>query len=202
MYRIASRNQFILASSSPRRRELLAACGITPDIVVPNCDETAQLGEAPVRLVERLAALKASWVAGRYPRAWVLGGDTIVVLGGEILGKPTDRAHAIEMLGRMQGAMHEVWGAFALVRQESGEIVVASHRSRVSMMPMSPARIKAYVATGEPLDKAGSYALQGIGAGFVEAVEGSHSNVIGLNLAAVLGALEERGIIELADSTR
>jgi septum formation protein len=173
-----------------------------PEIVVPNCDETAESGETPVRLVERLAALKAGCVAEQHREAWVLGGDTVVVLGGEILGKPADRAHAVEMLQRMQGTTHEVWGAFALVRRQSGEVLVASHRSRVTLVAMSTARIEAYVATGEPLDKAGSYALQGIGAAFVESVEGSHSNVVGLNLAAVLRALEERGVIELRGAGR
>lgn len=198
MYQITPHTQFILASGSPRRRELLAECGIAPEIIVPNCDESSAPGESPRELVARLAALKAGVVAAMHAEAWVLGGDTVVALGDEILGKPTDAAHAVEMLTKMQGQTHEVWGGFALVCAARNETYVAVHRSRVVMAAMSPARIRAYVATGEPLDKAGSYALQGIGAGLVESVEGSHSNVIGLNIAAVLVELEQRGIIEFA----
>jgi septum formation protein len=198
MYRLAPQQQFVLASSSPRRRELLAACGLQPRIVVSHTDEAVLPGEAPQQLVERLAALKASAVALQHRTAWVLGGDTIVVLDGKILGKPESPAHAEAMLQSMQGRSHEVWGAFAVINIERGMTVTRSHRSRVTMVSMSAARIRAYVATGEPLDKAGSYALQGIGAGLVSAVEGSPTNVIGLNIPAVLAELEGLGVIEVA----
>jgi septum formation protein len=187
----------ILASGSPRRRELLNACGLRPEVIVPDADESALSGEAPQHLVERLSMLKARCVAEQNRGVWVLGGDTIVVLEGEILGKPENAGHAEAMLEKMQGRTHEVWGAFSVVNIEKGVGVTRSHRSKVTMTAMPPATIRSYVATGEPLDKAGSYALQGLGAGFVTAVEGSHSNVIGLNISAVLSELERLGVIEL-----
>lgn len=200
MYRHAPAQHLILASSSPRRRELLGACGLTPEVIVSHADESALPAERPQSLVERLSACKAGSVSERHPEAWVLGGDTIVVLDGEILGKPESAGNAEAMLQKMQGRSHEVWGAFSIVHRDRGVTVTRSHRSLVTMVPMTSARIKAYVATGEPLDKAGSYALQGIGAGLVHGVEGSHSNVIGLNLAAVLDELERLGVIEVVGS--
>lgn len=198
MYQHVTGQRLILASGSPRRRELLGGCGLTPEVIVSHADETVLPGERPQALVERLSALKAGDVAMSHPEAWVLGGDTIVVLDDEILGKPNDAAHAEAMLQRMQGRSHEVWGSFSILHHGRAITQTRSHRSLVTMVPMSRARIAAYVATGEPLDKAGSYALQGIGAGLVRSVEGSHSNVIGLNLAAVLEDLESFGVIEVA----
>jgi len=200
MYQQVIGQRLILASGSPRRRELLGACGLTPEVIVSHADETVLPGERPQALVERLSALKAGDIARQHPDAWVLGGDTIVVLDDEILGKPNDPAHAEAMLWRMQGRSHEVWGSFSILHHGQAIVRTRSHRSLVTLEPMTPARIAAYVATGEPLDKAGSYALQGIGAGLVRSVEGSHSNVIGLNLAAVLDDLESLGIIAVARS--
>jgi septum formation protein len=198
MYRHSPTQRLILASGSPRRRELLGACGLAPEIIVSNTDEAVLPAERPEALVERLSALKAGSVADQHPEAWVLGGDTIVVLDGEILGKPENPRHAEAMLQKMQGRSHAVWGSFSIINRMRAVTVTRSHRSLVTMVPLSAARIAAYVATGEPLDKAGSYALQGIGAGLVSSVEGSHSNVIGLNLSAVLEDLERLGVIEVA----
>lgn len=186
----------ILASASPRRRELLARAGVSFEVRPAEIDETPRAGERPEALAERLAREKALAVARRLGRAaahHVLGSDTIVVLGGEVLGKPRDPAHAEALLGRLVGRVHEVTTGVALVR--SGDLAARSFTvtSRVTMHDADAETIRRYVAGGEPLDKAGAYALQGEGRRFVAAVEGSESNVIGLPLDETLALLREAG---------
>lgn len=182
---ITLKYEFILASSSPRRRELLAAGGIAFRSLAPEVDESALDHETPAEMVCRLARAKAQVIAKNFPNALVLGADTVVVCSGKILGKPGSDLEACAMLRCLQGREHSVWGGIALLR-ESGKIDVSeAHETRVSIAALTEAEILSYVATGEPLDKAGSYAAQGKGAQFVESVKGSYSNVVGLNLAAV-----------------
>lgn len=179
----------VLASSSPRRRELLANCGMPFRIDVPDCDETPVAGEGAEAMVRRLALLKAKVVAERHPDSYVLGADTTVFIDDEALGKPESPADAERMLGRISGRTHEVWGGFAWVNLARGVEHVEAHRSSVTMTEITPAERARYVATGEPLDKAGAYAIQGIGLQFVERISGSYSNVVGLDIAAVRRAL-------------
>jgi septum formation protein len=181
----------ILASSSPRRQELLAQAGVLYTVHVSGCDETQIPGESAQEMVERLALLKAKEVARYYPGAWVIGADTTVFIGGVCLGKPTSDQEAHEMLRTIQGKTHEVWGGIAIVREESQHAVCWSHVTSVTMCSMSDAMIREYIATGEPLDKAGSYAIQGIGLQFVDRIEGSYSNVVGLNIASLMHTLRE-----------
>ena len=181
----------ILASSSPRRQELLAQAGVRYTVQVSGCDETPVDGESAQQMVERLALLKAKEVARYYPNAWVIGADTTVSIGGVCLGKPNSDEEAREMLATIQGATHEVWGGIAIVREDSQHAVCWSHVTSVTMCPMSDAAIREYVATGEPLDKAGSYAIQGIGLQFVDRIDGSYSNVVGLNIASLMKKLQE-----------
>ena len=148
-------------------------------------------------MVERLAVMKAGVIADRDCSAWVLGADTTVVLDGKILGKPVDRADAVSMLLSLQGRTHEVLGGIALVHRDSAVVDRMTYRSVVRMRPLDRATIDSYVSSGEPMDKAGSYAIQGIGASLVEEVSGSYSNVVGLNLAATIELLLRRGIIEI-----
>jgi septum formation protein len=182
----------ILASGSPRRRDLLAQAGVAFEIMPADVPEERGTGEAPERFAARLAEAKAQAVADRIgsaPRRCVLGADTIVVLGDEVFGKPRDAEHAAELLGQLVGRTHRVITAVAVVASDTGVVHSCLVESRVAMRAASPAEIRAYVATGESLDKAGAYALQGEGRHLVEHVEGSETNVIGLPIDETLGLL-------------
>lgn len=181
----------ILASGSPRRRELLSQAGVEFSVIVPGCDETPVPGESAREMVERLALTKALAIATRYPDSFVLGADTTVYIGGVSLGKPESEEEAYQMLRTIQGTTHEVWGGIAVVRESRGVRECWSHVTRVTMAPMDEATIREYVASGEPMDKAGSYAIQGLGLRFVASIEGSYSNVVGLNLTAVMDKFRE-----------
>jgi septum formation protein len=180
----------ILASSSPRRQELLTQAGVSYTVKVSGCDETPLDGESAQQMVERLALLKATEVARHYPDAYVIGADTTVWINGQSLGKPMSQDEACEMLRTIQGNVHEVWGGIAVVRVASGLADCWSHVTSVTMRPMTDEMIREYVATGEPLDKAGSYAIQGIGLQFVDVIDGSYSNVVGLNIASLMEKLK------------
>jgi septum formation protein len=184
----------ILASSSPRRRELLSQAGIPFTIHVSGCDETPIVGEGPKEMVERLALLKAAAVAESHRNALVIGADTTVFIDDEILGKPESEADARRMLSRIAGRVHRVWGGIAVIHRASGIEVCTSHVTSVKMCPMTEETISWYVSTGEPMDKAGSYAIQGIGLQFVDSIEGSYSNVVGLDIAALRETLTKLGV--------
>jgi septum formation protein len=185
----------VLASASPRRRELLR--WLVPEYALDSAvvDESPRPGEAATVLVDRLARAKAEAVARRHAAAWVLAADTIVELGGEILGKPADAREAAAMLARLSGREHRVLTGFALLAPGGAPGGAETVESRVRFRTLDPLRIDAYVATGEPLDKAGAYAVQGAGAGLIERVEGSFTNVIGLPLTEVGRTLERAGFV-------
>jgi septum formation protein len=187
----------VLASASPRRRDLLASRGLRFEVMPADVSEEALAGESPRALVERLAAEKALAVRARLPRRprrFVLGSDTVVVLGEEILGKPRDATHAVELLSRLAGRTHTVWTGVAVAVTGDGAARVCSVSSAVTLRAATQDELRAYVATGEPLDKAGAYALQGEGRRLVSRVEGSESNVIGLPLDEALALLAEAGL--------
>lgn len=188
-----SQAPIILASSSPRRKELLSQAGVSFSIVVSGCDETPIPGESPREMVERLAVVKAAVVADQNARAYIIGADTTVCVDGEILGKPESFEQACEMLRKIQGRAHEVLGGIAILNRERGLERVWSHSTKVTMASMSEEVIARYVRSGEPMDKAGSYAIQGLGLQFVESVEGSYSNVVGLNISALMAELVRLG---------
>ena len=188
----------VLASASPRRRALLERAGLRFEVLPADVDEELRAGEPPRALVERLAAEKAAAVQRRLPkepRRLVLGSDTVVVLDGEILGKPRDAEDAVAMLRRLAGRTHSVWTGVAVLATDAATPSVRSLESRVTLRPAAEAELRAYVAGGEPLDKAGAYALQGEGRRFVTRVEGSESNVIGLPLEETLGLLAAAGLV-------
>ena len=195
MFKNRDGQPLVLASSSPRRRELLGGCGLDFKIESPDIDESALPGELPQAHVERLAREKGQAVASRTPGAWIVAADTIVVLDGVILGKPTDRADAARMLKAIQGRWHVVWGGIAILHKEKSIADVMSYSSEVLMRELSEDQIVRYIDTGEPLDKAGSYAIQGIGASLVKEIKGSYSNIVGLNINAVIETLAGRGAI-------
>jgi septum formation protein len=189
----------VLASASPRRRELLGGLGLAFTVRPVDLDETPRPGEEPGAYVLRLAREKAAAQAD--PGELVLAADTIVVLDGDLLGKPKDEADARRMLGRIAGREHTVLTGVALHEVREGEgrraatvaTVATVAASRVRMAAMSPEQIAWYVTTREPLDKAGSYAVQGLGALFVEEVFGNYTNVVGLPLPATYRLFAELG---------
>jgi septum formation protein len=184
-----------LASASPRRRELLRWLGVEYAVEPADVDERPHPGEAVPDMVRRLAHAKASAVAASRGRDWVLGCDTMVEIDGVILGKPEDAAEARSMLHRLAGREHRVATGFSLLgpggRVAAAEVVM----TRVRFRPLDAHTIADYVASGEAADKAGSYAIQGLGAGLIDRIEGSFTNVIGLPLVEVGHALEEAGLL-------
>ena len=186
----------VLASRSPRRRDLLAQLGVEFEVLDPDIDETPRPGESPAALVERLAAAKAeagrAALGEREDSPVVIGADTVVVLDGESLGKPRDASHACAMLERLSGKCHEVLSAVAIAH--AGGTRVLTSRSRVCFRATTREECRAYAASGEPLDKAGGYAIQGRAAVFVRRLEGSYSGVVGLPLYETAALLDEAGI--------
>jgi septum formation protein len=184
----------LLASASPRRRELLESLGLHPRVFVPDVDETPQLGETPEGMVLRLARAKALSVARAEPgyAGLVIAADTTVVVAGESLGKPRDDAEAVDFLRRLAGRDHWVHTGHALRRGDREVSVIRS--TRVRFRPLSEGEIARYVATGEGRDKAGAYAIQGIGAMLVEGIEGCYGAVVGLSLPTVISAARELGV--------
>ena len=176
-----------LASASPRRKQLLEMLGIVVDVRPSNIVEVRATGESPVAYVERLAREKAASVPGDL----VLGADTTVLLGETLLEKPADAADALRMLRQLQGATHEVITSVALVAH--GTLYQATDITTVGFRPADDATLRAYIATGEPMDKAGAYGIQGYGAALVERIEGDFFGVMGLPLRLVLRLLEEAG---------
>ena len=181
----------ILASQSPRRRELLNLIGMRHDVRPADIDETVLPGEEPAPHAERLARGKALAVAHTDPHAITIGSDTIVVVDDAILGKPADEDEARRMLRRLSGREHQVFTAVAVAH---GERVVSSVEVvRVRFRDLTDAEIDAYVATGEPLDKAGAYGIQGYGATIVESIEGDYFAVMGLALGRMVRLMGELG---------
>jgi septum formation protein len=180
----------ILASASPRRSELLRAAGYEFSIRVAGVDESCHGGESPEAYVRRVAIDKARAVVRR-PDEFVLAADTTVVIDGKLLGKPVDAVDAVRMLGVLAGRAHEVLTGVCLLRPAGADVRVAS--TRVEFQPMTGDEIAWYVASGEPLDKAGAYGIQGRAARFVSRIEGSYSNVVGLPVAVVHEMLVRAG---------
>lgn len=185
--------RLILASSSPRRQELLTQIGVPFSVQVPAIDETPLVGEAPPAYVQRMAEEKALAVlAQQKGDVCVLAADTSVIVDGLILGKPADAAEAKAMLLRLSGREHQVLSAIAVADQNRLNSHVVS--CKVAFRTLTDAEIDAYWHTGEPRDKAGSYAIQGLGAVFVQAIHGSYSAVVGLPLAETAALLGEFAI--------
>jgi septum formation protein len=183
----------VLASASPRRADLLRTAGITFEVAAADIDERVHAGEDPATYVQRLAREKAARVAATRTGAFVLAADTTVVVDGEILGKPEDAADAGRMLRLLSGRRHEVLTGVCLTGPGPFERA-AVVRTAVAFARLSEEEIAWYVATGEPLDKAGAYAVQGLASRFVERIEGSHPNVVGLPVELVYAWCREVGI--------
>jgi septum formation protein len=183
--------RIVLASQSPRRAELIGRLGLQFDTVPADLDESYLHGETPPQHAERLAREKALAIAAAHRDALVVGSDTIVVVDGDVLGKPRDRAHAIEMLTRLSGREHEVCTGIAVVhdgRTESG-----LERVRVRFRDLDARALEQYVDTGEPMDKAGAYGIQGFGSALVQGIEGDYFAVMGLPVVHMLALIERHG---------
>jgi septum formation protein len=194
--------RLVLASASPRRAELLRAAGIDFDVLMANVDESVHPGETPAQHVARLAEEKALRVLPEARNRPVLGADTAVVVDGEILGKPADPADAGRMLRILSGRQHQVMTGIALIPEPAragldGSITLSDgiEVTTVEFAPISPAEIAAYVGSGEPMDKAGAYAIQGLASRFVTRIEGSYSNVVGLPVALVYDLCKRAGLL-------
>lgn len=180
--------KLILASQSPRRSELLTAAGISFEVLAADIDETPRPNEDPAAYVERLAIEKASAVLALRRDATILGADTTVTIGGEILGKPVDKDDAFRMLRKLSGTVHDVHTGVALV--SSRGVHSAVDTTRVWFDALTDEDIAWYVDTGEPVDRAGAYAIQGFASRFIPRIEGSYSNVVGLPVALVSSILK------------
>jgi septum formation protein len=189
--------KLILASSSPRRAEILRDAGIVFQIRAADIDETPRPRETACAMVARLAEAKARAVAARIDGGLqdciIVGADTIVELGGEILGKPRDSAHAREMLASLSGRTHQVLTGIFLLRLPGNATHAAVEKSAVTFAPLGEKEIDIYVTSGEPLGKAGAYAIQGIAGRHIPRIEGCYFNVVGLPLARLYALLGELG---------
>jgi septum formation protein len=188
----------ILASASPRRRELLRAAGIAFEVEATDIPEVPEPGEAPQAFAERMALQKAKTIASWRANDWVLGADTIVVVDGTILGKPRDKKDAARMLRMLSGRQHEVITAVCICSMGSGIMRCDCQweTTRVTFSELSDEDIAGYVSTGEPMDKAGAYGIQGIASRWIPRIEGDYSNAVGLPMALVWGMLRERGVVD------
>lgn len=190
--------QLVLASTSPRRRELLERVGLRFAVEPSGIDERATAAPSPSQLVEQLAVQKAASVAERHratgSNALIIGSDTVVSLDGEVLGKPRDAAEAVQMLRRLSGRWHEVHTGIALVPSWTLKAVSDVCRTRVRFAELSETEIEAYVASGEPMDKAGAYGIQALGALLVAEIEGDYFTVMGLPLRRLYELLQTFGV--------
>lgn len=189
----------ILASASPRRKALLEQVGISFEVIPADVPEMPLKGVNPAEETVRIALEKGKWVAGRNPDGrWILAADTIVIIDNAVLGKPGDEAEARSMLKSLSGRWHKVITGWCVINHAAGVVEKSgSVESRVFIKKLDDGHIDAYVSSGEPMDKAGSYAVQGIGAFMVERIEGSYTNVVGLPMCEVIDALEDVGAIRL-----
>lgn len=191
-------HQFILASGSPRRRELLSGLGLDFTVQPSGAEEPIDPSLSPQLTVERLSLLKAADVAAAQTgQALVLGADTIVWLDGQILGKPRDADNARQMLMRLSGKTHSVFTGISVVRVSDGKCVSVCEQTQVRFRALSEEDISRYLATGEPLDKAGAYGIQGRGALLIERIDGDYFNVVGLPLCRLAALLREEFDFEL-----
>jgi septum formation protein len=194
--------KIILASGSPRRRELLGSIGVDFDVIPSDVPEVRAAGESPEEYVARLSREKAAAVARQHPDRWIVAADTTVYLGDELLEKPADVDDARRMLAAIAGRTHVVYTAVTVMNAARAYGDTRLAETEVRIAPMSEREIDWYARSGEGLDKAGAYAAQGIGAMFIDSIHGSYTNVVGLPLALLVRMLERAGIDPLAPDAR
>jgi septum formation protein len=188
---------FVLASSSPRRRALLAGVGLDFEVIPPRVRESAHEGEGPLDFAKRMAREKAlSVCAQERPGRIVVGSDTVVSISGQIFGKPRDEEDALLMLQKLSGRTHEVITGFCVARSPGDVLHLGATRTEVRMKSLDTEGMRRYIKTGEPMDKAGAYAIQGIGSCLVEWIKGSYTGVVGLPLFELVSVLSDIGVVE------
>jgi len=193
-------NRLILASKSPRRHDLLRQAGLDFEVIPSRIEEDTVKDESPKRHVIRLAEAKALDVGSQYPGRWVIAADTIVHIDHLILGKPKDLGEAADMLRRLSGREHWVMTGFSVHRQEKEMGDHEAVKTAVKVKALTPNEVDWYVRTGEPLDKAGGYAIQGAGSFMIESIRGSYTNVVGLPLCELIQMLIRLGAITFPPS--
>jgi len=192
-------HRLVLASSSPRRRELLGSLGLNFEIIKPDVDEEAfNLDHlVPADVVKFLSRTKAQEVFKHNTDALVIGSDTIVVLDGKVFGKPKDEEDAFRMLNALQGSVHEVYSGITVFNPDENDefppLASDALCTKVTMRPLTPEEIRTYIATGEPMDKAGAYAIQGYGSTLIEKIDGCYFNVVGMSLYLLERLFEQLG---------
>jgi septum formation protein len=192
-------SRLILASKSPRRYELLKQVGLDFEVVPSRVIEDFVQTESTQEHVIRLAEAKARDVARGYPDRWVIAADTIVYINGSILGKPKSREEAMEMLNRLSGQEHWVLTGFSVCHLGKGKGDKEAVQTAVRVKPLTSVEMEWYVQTGEPFDKAGGYAIQGIGSFMIESIQGSYTNVVGLPLCELIQMLNRQGAITISE---
>lgn len=196
MYEV--KDSLILASGSPRRQELLSRIGLQFQVIESEVDESVEIHGHPESVAQELARRKAQAVADRFVADrghWFLGVDTVVVLGEKILGKPADRGEAAAFLQSLSGHWHQVISGYCLIHPSTRQLLQRAVSTRVLFKRLEADEIDAYLATDEPWDKAGAYAVQGIGAFMVERLDGSYTNVVGLPMTELVADLRRLGVI-------
>jgi len=193
---VTTSGRFILASASARRIELLSLLGLRFEIMPSNVDEKFMKGEAPRDHVLRLSEEKAKMASALHPEAWVMGADTIVIINGDVLGKPRTPDEAKEMLGRLSGQIHKVFTGFTVARKSADILIRDAVESSVRFREIPEDEMAWYIRSQEPYDKAGGYAVQGMGAFFIKEIYGSYTNVMGLPLCEVVDVLKRIGAID------
>jgi septum formation protein len=193
---VTTSGRFILASASPRRIELLNLLGLRFEIMPSNVDEKFIKGETPRDHVLRLSEEKARMSSALHPEAWVMGADTIVIINGNVLGKPRTPDEAREMLGKLSGQIHTVFTGFTVTRKSADILIRDAVESSVLFREIPEDEMAWYIKTQEPYDKAGGYAVQGMGAFFIKEIHGSYTNVMGLPLCEVVDVLKRIGAID------
>ena len=184
--------QIILASGSPRRRELFSQLGLDFEVVIPHVDESTRIGEHPEDFCSRISMDKALRIAHNNMNALVIAADTIVVVDDRILGKPENKKEAAEYLMLLENRMHDVYTGYTIINRQKN--ITRAIRTRVFFRSMTAGEVSWYVSTGEPMDKAGAYAVQGTGSVFIDKIEGSYTNVIGLPLSDLYHDLKIFGL--------
>ena len=193
---VTTSGRFILASASPRRIELLGLLGLRFEIMPSNVDEKFMKGEAPRDHVLRLSEEKTKMASALHPEAWVMGADTIVIINGEVLGKPRTPDEAKEMLSKLSGQIHTVFTGFTVARKSADILIRDAVESSVRFREIPEDEMAWYIRSQEPYDKAGGYAVQGMGAFFIKEIYGSYTNVMGLPLCEVVDVLKRIGAID------
>ena len=197
MYQCSHGRPLILASSSPRRRDLLRQIGLRFEVIPSSVKEEKEDGEDPISHVLRLAQEKALDILHKVENSWVIGADTIVFVNGEILGKPSEVQEAYQMLKKLSNREHKVITGFYVIDSESGKSIKRHVETAVMMKKLTHEEINGYIKTEEPFDKAGGYAIQGIGSFMVRGIKGSYTNVVGLPVCELVEDLERLGALKL-----